>query len=224
MILPPSGDVGPQYSDFLTNIKALCIKHGMVAVTPEITARADSASSDTKGNSAGLGLTQTSTLGKALALAKSTNIDAVLQIGELKWLQDADRHVLGLDEKTNAFLEISDQKKAASIEKKRTYLSTVLQLKAKLISVETGVVLGIFDIQSSPFDFMPADYTASYKTSPLSMFSSSIPKLEESYEFGATDDTDPNSVVVRPRGEWFETAMQESMNAVAEKFFKLIGR
>jgi hypothetical protein len=146
MVLPPSGTARGEFEAGLAAAERQFLKKGLTVISPAITGRV-AALNDTDKTDTRRGA-ELSDAERALILAKSSNADAVLQIGTFRWSSDredplASRYFVA---QGDAFKETTKEAWAnTSPSLTHRCWAPVLHFTGRLIDVESGEVLASFN-------------------------------------------------------------------------------
>jgi len=142
MVLPARGSERGQHSE-LADLERTLLARGFRVISSGITGRVASDSSEARADDA----TQLSDLERALILAKKSNADVLLQVGEFEF-KPSERYFVIVDGGRNRFTEVSERQDRPGYYFVRVKEAR-LRFQAKLINVENGEIVILMDFSQS---------------------------------------------------------------------------
>jgi len=149
MVLPPRGSERGQRSD-LSDLERFLLEKGFRIISSGITGRVASGPSEVRADES----SRLSDLERALILAKNSNADALLQVGEIGF-SDAERHFVLPDGERANFKEVPESPTSPNAFGVRIK-EAKFTFQAKLINVENGEIMVSMDISQSTSRVSPA--------------------------------------------------------------------
>jgi hypothetical protein len=165
IVMPPSGTARGEFESQIVLFEREFLRHGMTVISGAITGRVvmeEGVKADEKKDEVANHL---SDLERALIMAKKTNAEAILQLGEFRWTPDSKwtRFFIATKEPESRFREVSADEWKNWNDLKWSFSSAQLVFVGKLVDVENGEVLATVNVLMPANCALPDDYVATYR-------------------------------------------------------------
>jgi hypothetical protein len=164
MVIPPSGTVRGEFDAVVALFERELLKKGITVTSGAITGRVVYEEEGGDKNARRIeGGAQLSDAERALVMAKKTNSDAILQIGEWKWGKEDEPSRWFIVDPAHAeerFTEVSREEFERAQGPRYAYGALPLSFIGRLIDVESGQVMAAYKLHTFVNFNLPGRYTA----------------------------------------------------------------
>jgi hypothetical protein len=165
MVMPPSGTKRGEFDSMIALCEQVFIKKGITPINGAITGRVVLQVPSQSGKEKNESAKNLSDVERAFIMAKETGCDAILQIGQFETSAATPTRffVAGRKAKPALFREVTEEDYQGRSGPKRAFTSRWITFIGRLSDVESGEVLGAFNIVSAPNWNLPGDYVLELK-------------------------------------------------------------
>ncbi|MGE4157810.1 MAG: hypothetical protein AB7F75_01805 [Planctomycetota bacterium] len=161
MVVPPSGTARAEFDAEVANVEREFMQRGLILISPAVGARVTEGDEDKKKSET---QAQLSDVERALILAKKSNADAILQVGQFQWTNDKTNRYfkVGADGVSLGEVTKSEYDREGTQKARIFYKAECMDFKGKLIDVESAEIMLSFSMWQSPIRSLPMDYLATF--------------------------------------------------------------
>lgn len=156
MVIPPSGSTRGQFDEYINLFEREFLNNGITVISSAITGRVVMEGGAQRKDEAAQALSDAE---RALVMAKSTNANALLQIGSLEWTPDYPSRLF-----VNRNQRLEEAQSPAEYDgwvgEKMKLTTSILTFVGRLTDVESGEVMASFSVRCATGWDLPAEYVA----------------------------------------------------------------